>query len=628
MDALRRVLAETPTTPFPTIDNRTEWERLAQTRHGTAIREAVMADAEEMAKVPGVRTPTLTEYLLWTRTGDRRTWEAVAGEFARRLDAFVLAACFTGEDQWIDRAADAIWAECEMTTWTTPAHEGKTVPDPEDPYVDLWSAMRAQELAEALQLLEPAWNRIDSRIAKRVCKEIDRRVFTPFLARSDWWWLWKHDRERLNNWTAVCAGGILCAALAGLNHDVDRQAQVVRKAAWSLTFFKETFEQSGALDEGTGYWSYGVSYFVMAAERLAARTNGISDPLADPIWREIAAFPLRVRLYGDTFVNFSDCATEIIPAPGWLYWLGGRTQVSGLQEWALRLIAQDLPGYGNRNRHLPFVLRTLVWAPDVQTQLPQTIHPVTSYLPDVQWLIARSDSSDNALILAAKGGHNAENHNHNDIGSFILHWQQEPFITELGSPTYDRFFFSGVRYENIAARSLGHSVPYVNQQEQKAGKAFRASDVRFEQSESQDTLTMNLAAAYPQEAKIGMLTRTLTLHRGETPTVTLTDTAEFTESEGTFALPLITVDCELRLLEPGRAEIVGTTGKMAVTWDSGQATCRVEEIPTTDVKFTDSAGKTRLRRLWFEVAVQGRVSTLSLTFTPTDSRTARSVVTE
>ena len=39
-----------------------------------------------------------------------------------------------------------------------------------------------------------------------------------------------------------------------------------------------------------------------------------------------AQFPLRVRLYKDTFVNFSDCAPIVRPEPGWVAWTGRRLQ--------------------------------------------------------------------------------------------------------------------------------------------------------------------------------------------------------------------------------------------------------------------------------------------------------------
>src|SRR5581483_1326535 len=131
-------------------------------------------------------------------------------------------------------------------------------------------AFCAQEIAETLQLLGAAFDRIDPRIRRRALAEVDRRVFAPFLARSDWWWLWKQPgRSQLNNWTAVCSGSVLCAALAALITDPIRQARIAHKAAWSLGFFQDTFGAAGSLDEGVGYWSYGFSHYVMAAERLA-----------------------------------------------------------------------------------------------------------------------------------------------------------------------------------------------------------------------------------------------------------------------------------------------------------------------------------------------------------------------
>ena len=42
----------------------------------------------------------------------------------------------------------------------------------------------------------------------------------------------------------------------------------------------------------------------------------------------------------------------------------------------------------------------------------------TSYLPKIQVMVAREFSHPGkGLVLAAKGGHNDEGHNHNDVGN-------------------------------------------------------------------------------------------------------------------------------------------------------------------------------------------------------------------
>jgi hypothetical protein len=600
--------------PWPAFDARESWEQVARTPHGAAIRQTTLQAAAEYAQTPGVRPPTLTEFLAFARTGDRRTWEAGFDILWNRLGTFALAACFTGETEWVERTADALWAICELTTWTTPAHENKAVPEPDNPTVDLWSAMLAQEIAEMLQVLGGALDRIDPRIQRRARAELDRRVFAPFLARSDWWWLWQQpDRQRLNNWTAVCSGSVLCAALAALDADSSRQARIVHKAAWSLGFFKDTFDTAGSLDEGAGYWAYGFSYYVMAAERLATRTQGTVDLLADPFWREVAQFPLRVHLYGDTFVNFSDCATEVRPVTGWMMWLGRRLDVPGLVAWAARLAAKERTG---RNA-LASTLRTLFWLDSApQSTQAESAPPLTTYLPDVQWLIARSSPDDDALILAAKGGHNAENHNHNDGGSLLIHYQQEALVAELGAPTYTRQFFSSERYENIAARSLGHSVPLVNGQEQQEGREFAAQVI----AEEDGRMTLELSGLYPSEAGLVSLQRTLALQRQSDSTeaaITLSDRAHFAREGGTLALPLITLDCRVEVSAPGHARILGQRGQLEITWEPAQAVCHAEDVPTTDPKFTDAHGATRIHRLWFEIKTNGQEARLDLTLVPT-----------
>jgi hypothetical protein len=234
----------------------------------------------------------------------------------------------------------------------------------------------------------------------------------------------------------------------------------------------------------------------------------------------------------------------------------------------------------------------------------------------VQWLVARSDPGDDALILAAKGGHNAESHNHNDGGSFIIHYRQEPLIAELGAPTYTRQFFSATRYENIAARSLGHSVPYVNGHEQQAGREFAAHVVTRDDA----SLTLELGGLYPAEAGLTSLTRRVSLDAGSSPpAVTLSDRAAFRSDGGTLALPLITLDAAVEAVGPGRARIAGKRASLIVTWPPAQATCRAEEVPVDDPRFLDADGKTRIRRLWFDVTVSGKEARLDLTITPSPS---------
>ena len=52
-------------------------------------------------------------------------------------------------------------------------------------------------------------------------------------------------------------------------------------------------------------------------------------------------------------------------------------------------------------------------------------------------LVCRT-ADESPLVVAIKAGHNAENHNHNDIGSFILRVGHETYLSDPGPGHYDR----------------------------------------------------------------------------------------------------------------------------------------------------------------------------------------------
>ena len=70
------------------------------------------------------------------------------------------------------------------------------------------------------------------------------------------------------------------------------------------------------------------------------------------------------------------------------------------------------------------------------------------FLNEIEVMVARDrEGSSQGLYLAAKGGHNAESHNHNDIGNFVTYIDGKPVIIDVGVETYSRKTFSPQRYE-------------------------------------------------------------------------------------------------------------------------------------------------------------------------------------
>ena len=130
------------------------------------------------------------------------------------------------------------------------------------------------------------------------------------------------------------------------------------------------------------------------------------------------------------------------------------------------------------------------------------------FFPDAQWYINRK----NRYVLAAKGGHNCEPHNHNDVGSVVIFSNGKYVVDDLGWPEYDGNYFKHEthRYKDyICASSLGHSVPVVDYDEQMYGKDYYATVIKA----TDDVFALDLSHAYG--LKDNSVTREICLGQNE-----------------------------------------------------------------------------------------------------------------
>lgn len=139
--------------------------------------------------------------------------------------------------------------------------------------------------------------------------------------------------------------------------------------------------------------------------------------------------------------------------------------------------------------------------------------PGSVWLPSVQVLVCRGRAGDpTGLALAAKGGTNDENHNHKDLGSFIVTAGGRPLLIDIGKPTYTRATFSAERYRIRAMQSGWHNAPAPRGLEQGEGPAFVAQVLDAPHGEPGDastppgapdlpnSLELDLSRAYPLDA--------------------------------------------------------------------------------------------------------------------------------
>lgn len=574
---------ETPPPPFPPARDRTAWNTI-RAALGVERCQAMISAAEAAAAQP---FPPLSAalFLEFFRSGDRQTYETPWFQRREMLADLALAECLEDQGRFLDPLLTAAWSICEESSWEFPAHH-HDLPDVEKPEIGLFAALTATQLAEVVFLLG---DRCHPLLEKRIRHEIDRRILTPFLARHDFWWLHPYPGRKLNNWTGVCVGNVIAAAIY-LEQDTARLGEIIARGARSFDDYLATFDSEGGSTEGPAYWDFGFGNYILAADLVYQRTNGRVDFFREDIVRKVAVFPLRTILSPGRFVTFSDCDASISLAVPLLARLA---QHYGLDD--LMRLANQYAGKPQRsNSALSWKLRTLAWRPD--PALNQTPIPARQdWYPEMQWMIARVDPTDpDALVVAAKGGHNDEMHNQNDVGNLIVHLNGISVIADIGRGRYTRQYFSlDQRYDFLVNSSLGHSLPVPNGCVQHPGEVYAARVLENQSDDSSDRLVLDLAGAYPPEAKLAALQRTITLHR-DTPRgwVELIDDVKF-EGISSFESVLTTFGTVTIELNAVRIEDEGAA--LTVTYDPAVVTARVDLIREVDL----ATGPRDVRRVIF-----------------------------
>ncbi|CAM4330762.1 heparinase II/III domain-containing protein [Paenibacillus tarimensis] len=509
LGSLRSVLPEVPRLLARGRSWEEERERLHKEEACRSMIQELKAGAEEML---GEQVPALPYSLfrLYGETGSRSEYEAVYFNKRKRLTLFGILAWLEPDNPiYREALTDIIWSVCEEYTWCLPAHlpqrpdseQGSRV-DLGDRYtIDLFAAETAFALSEIMMMNAEL---LPSLVKLRLRDEVQRRVLSPFLEHGPFGW------ERLpNNWAAVCAGSVGAAAIYMLDGEAeaDRLTAVWERVLPALDAFLAGFAGDGACTEGYSYWQYGFGFYVYAADLLKQRTAGAVDLFASDKVRAVALFQQSCFLYGRKVVNFSDSPAEYGVLPGLTHYLSSLYEDVHIPEASLYAgILDDHCG-----RWAP-AIRNLLWVRGESEGARW--QDGSYYLADAQWFIVRSRGGGSAYTFAAKGGHNDEPHNHNDLGHFILSVNGEQLLCDLGSGQYTKAYFGPGRYDILCNGSQGHSVPVVNGQHQQSGRHAQAVVQEAVSSDQQDRFSIQLASAY-HVPELEQLTRSFLWNREE-----------------------------------------------------------------------------------------------------------------
>ncbi|MFW5836128.1 MAG: hypothetical protein ACOCVK_01845 [bacterium] len=506
---LSEVFAATPgTSALPPYEDAPAWAAAARSSTGRATRAVA-----ERAVADGPSRIRARDYLRYWGEGDRLGFDALYRGRRQELVSLTLAELAEREGRFLPAIDDYLWAVSEETSWLLSAHiqhgMDTELPPRRTHYVDMDTAMTGVTLAEVLSVLG---HRVHPEIRRRVTAEIRERLFEPYYFRHDLHWM--HSD---NNWNSAAHCGILGAACY-LMSDPYELARIVQKGLSYLENFIGGFDEDGATSEGINCWQVGVGHLCVLDSIIGARSDGRLSLLRHvPRIEAIARFPERINLSYDTYANFSDAPKKFVPAP---FVTARLRDVLGL----------DLVTFDNDSvRPSTYTMRSAL-VPQDELSSGYRDRPLDSYFRGVQWLISRTSPDDDALVLATKGGHNGEKHNHNDLGQFIVHLRGFSYLIDLGKPVFTRTSFTSDRYSILGNSSRGHSVPVVNGHEQGTGSRFAANVISRDEGQCSH-IEYDLAGAYPREAGLARFTRRLELDRRGSGEVRIADAIEL-DGEG------------------------------------------------------------------------------------------------
>ncbi|MFF1920602.1 heparinase II/III family protein [Streptomyces sp. NPDC058221] len=536
----------------------------------------------------------------FARDGDRAGYQTPVFARRARLARAVLATAMTPEKTsrraaFVDEVMDGVWNLCEETTWAWPAHDFRVLgprhgllPDPHHPTLDLGASGTAVLLALTDAIVGDELDRCDPLVRRRLRAEVSARVLRPYLERNEWGW-YDGTTAKLNNWNPWIHSELLLATALTEESD-DRRAALVCRILQGLENYLRAHPRDGGCDEGPHYWWRAGASLFECLETVSSLLGTDAGVFSHPLIRAMARYPVSTWIGDGWAVNFADGPARPREAePALLHRFGRRTGQPEVSAHARAL-------RGNADAALPaadgaFDLRRAVdvlldteWRTAPPAALPLPEH---TWLPDTQVLVARAEPGTvRGLLVAAKGGHNDESHNHNDVGTFIIALDAHPLVIDAGVGTYRKETFNEERYGIWSMTSEYHNVPHVNGFGQPPGARFRAGAVAAHRSTDTDELTCDLAPAYPSQADVESWFRTVRLVRGSDERVEVDDAWTCGTPPGSLALHLL-VSGVLTIESDGAGRVSRPDGRgLQLTWNGDEFEADVEDIPLSDAAFT------------------------------------------
>ena len=399
-----------------------------------------------------------SHYKLFCECGDRAQFESEY--FERRARLALLQLLAIEDDGYLPELEDVLAAICDEYTWVLPAHVSL------HPDICLFAAETSMYLAESDYIFA---DRLSPVIRERIKKSTLTKTVLPFEARPCVW------ESRSSNWSAVCACGV---GLTYLYLFPERFGAVKDRLLKTFGVYLETIGEDGYCEEGIGYWQYGFGFFSVFFDVYVSLTGERPTLLDSEKVKNLVRYASRARLDGNVYLPYADGGTPCFISDAQVFF-AIKNLFPDLFDFDIKAAKKDV---STSSRALGARLLYGIESFTRGATDKKSVSSETFYYEGSEVFIHKCRN----YAFTAKGGHNDELHNHNDLGAFQIVKNEKRLIADLGAGKYTRQYFGTPeeRYSIFVCNSLSHSVPIIGGVGQSYGKDSRArvlkrSDTHF-----------------------------------------------------------------------------------------------------------------------------------------------------
>jgi hypothetical protein len=507
-------------------------------------------------------------YLEFSRNGVRPPGEKMIDNRINRLSPLVLAECIENQDKYTSAIEHLLLELISQPSWVSPAHDHAL-----DNFhgransVDLRCARLALGLAQTLYMLddklcEEVKNAVTDSLYSRVFSPIMRALETGNFSAAPW-------LVKTNNWNPVCLSDITAAALAVMN-DKRERALFVAAAEYYSQNGLSGYSDDGYCTEGLHYYNYGFGHYICLREQLFQQTLGLIDIFDSPKINNLLLYLYNIEIINGVYPAFADCKPGTVPS-SLVLWFAKHACSAGNTEGlhknsAFHYSGETMSAYFDVLGNSPSVLSSasVFMFPNTVSACNANAHDhrriensLRSYFDMGGVLVVRpfQNEHQNAIGAALKGGNNAEHHNHNDVGSYVVVKGNEVMAGDQGGPQhFAGDMFTDKRYHYKSLGSFGHPVPLINGYGQVAGSEARARVVSEHFTENADAWAIDCTSAYNVDELLQLM-RTFQYNRKMKGNLTIEDRFEFS-SPAYFETAIVT-GCKWEKVDNGLLKIIG-----------------------------------------------------------------------